>query len=269
MSDNKNSIPGVLFEYERITDTILELGLGCSLKIVADLGFKDKDENKTRAYNEYEYPSSKYRNLDYLVTAMRNTSFSLRFDYPNTNENDVIKKKTIYIYPYAIFGLKKIIQDFDNIVFQPYNLDNKGKIHIIANKVKTMRSFPVKGCMISFSHEIYETKEGDYDYGVKIMFNDEYFVIVRTTTTWKSLVYYISTCDLYTWGSTLVTPYITKLVGNSVSTSGNFNNTKHYTKEVTYEPDPEDIAEAKNLLSKNQHNKPITKDERFKSFFDD
>ena len=183
---DNNSVPGVLFEYERISDTILDLGLGVSLKIVADLGFKDKDERKFRAYNEYKYPSSKYKNLDYLVSASRNVSFSLRFDYPNLEENAIIKKKNIVINPYAILGLRKVIQDFDNIVFDPYKVDKKDQVHIIANQVKMMRSFPVRGSMITFSHEIYETREGEMDYGVKILFNDDYQVIVRTTTTWKS-----------------------------------------------------------------------------------
>ena len=266
---NKESVPGVLFEYERITDTILELGLGVSLKLVADLGFKDKDDRKNRAYNEFRYSSRKYTNTDYLVSASRNVNFSLRFDYPNLDENAQIKKNNILINSYAILGLQKIIQEFDNIVFDPYKVDKKGKIHIISDQVKEMRSFPVKGSMITFSHEIYETKDGEMDYGVEILFNDDYQIIIRTTTTWKSLVYYITTCDLYAWGSILIAPYITQLVGNSVSESGNYNMTKRYQSEITYEPDPENIAEAENLKSKNKATKPVTKSEKVKSFFDD
>ena len=52
----------LLFQYERLIDTVIDFYNGVSLKLVVDLGFKDKDNNKKRVYEEFKYNSNKYIN---------------------------------------------------------------------------------------------------------------------------------------------------------------------------------------------------------------
>ena len=81
-------------------------------------------------------------------------------------------------------------------------------------------------------------------------------------TKWKEFVYQIMTCDLYLWASQLITPYITHLITNSISDSFS-SSTKRYNIESTYESE---IAENDiNIINQ----KPLTRNEKIKSFFDD
>ena len=65
----------LLFQYERIIDTVMNFNSDVSLKLVVDIGFKDKDNNKKRVYEEFKYKSNKYRNENELITAKRNFNY--------------------------------------------------------------------------------------------------------------------------------------------------------------------------------------------------
>ena len=251
---------GLLFQYDRIVDTVMDFGNGVSLKIVVDLGFKDQNGYKKRIYEEFKYPSSKYKNENSLITAKRNFNYYLRLDYPSSDS--AYKYKNIIIPTFAILGLRDKIKIFDEILFDPYIL-KENKLDIIPSKIKTVCSHPMKNSVIEFSQSLYEGRDkDDIDYGVNIGLNNEFYFTTRSITKWKEFVYQIMTCDLYLWASQLVTPYITHLITNSISDSFS-SSTKRYNIESTYESE---IAENDiNIINQ----KPLTRNEKIKSFFDD
>lgn len=258
----KKQREALLFEYERITDTVMEFGYGVVLKLVADLGFKDSGGHKKRSYEEYRYRnSSKYNNTDYLITASRRVEYYLKIEYPARDIDGINRKGSVIIRPYSMIGLYNIMKDFDDVAFDPYRTMENGDVYLIEKKSKHVRSVPTANSIIEFSHGMYKDKDGRFDYGVDIDLNEEMHFTVRTTTMWKQFFYYISKCDLYLWGSSLITPYTTALIGNAISEFGQYNSTKRY--EVTYEPDPND------LVSVSKSTKPLTREGKIKSFFDD
>lgn len=260
--DKKEYRSAVLFEYERISDHIMDIGYGAVLKMVVDLGFKDSSNHKRRSYEEYRYRNpSKYNNTDYLISASRKAEYYLKIEYPRSIETNGNRKGAVIIRPYSVLGFVDILKEFDDVVFNPYKDTKDGNIHLIEKEIKTVRSSPTSGSLIEFSHGQYIGKDGKLDYGVHIGINEEFYITVRTTTVWKQLYYHMTKCDLYLWGSTLLAPYTTKLIGGAVSElGGGYNSTRRY--EVTYEPDPEDAVRINEM-------KPITKKDKVKSFFDD
>lgn len=256
----------ILFQYERLIDTIIDFYNGVTLKLVVDLGFKDKDNNKKRIYEEFRYNSSKYKNESSLITAKRNFTYYLRIDYPS-NSSLGYKLENIIIPVYAILGLRDKVKEFDNILFDPYYLKSDNTLQIASNKIITVISRPMKNSTIEFSHSLYEGKDkDDLDYGVNIGLNKEFYFTIRSITKWKEFVYIIQTCDLYLWASQLIAPYITQLVGNSISDTGNYSSNKRYIIETTYEP--EDYM-YDNDSSKIIKTKPLDQESKIKSFFDD
>jgi hypothetical protein len=262
MSDKSNRVNGLLFEYERISDHVMDFGCGVSLKLVADLGFKDSSNHKRRAYEEYRYKNtSKYDNTDYLISASRRAEYYLKIEYPTNMKNGGLRKNNILIKPYSMLGFVGILEEFDKTLFGPYKQKKNGDVYLIEDKIKTIRSSPTPNSLIEFSHGMYTTYDEKLDYGVNIGLNEEYYFTIRSTTTWKQFYYYMSKCDLYLWGSMLLGPYITKLITGAVSDIGGaYSGTKRY--EVTFEPEPEDTVK----ISKT---KPLTKQDKIKSFFDD
>jgi hypothetical protein len=256
----------LLFEYERITDIIMEFGYGVVLKLVADLGFKDSSGHKRRSYEEFRYRNtSKYNNTDYLITASRKAEYYLKIEYPVRDTDGNNRKGSVVIRPYSMLGLYDIVKEFDRVAFDPYKTMENGDIYLIEKKAKMVRSVPTSNSIIEISHGMYKDKDGKLDYGVDIGLNEEFYFTVRTTTMWKQFVYFITKCDLYLWGSSLLNPYTTALVGNSLSEFGQYNSTKRY--EITYEPDLDDKANDDSMI-KVSNSKPVTRNDKIKSFFD-
>ena len=182
----------VLFQYERLIDTVIDFYNGVTLKLVVDLGFKDKDNNKKRIYEEFRYNSNKYKNESSLITAKRNFTYYLRIDYPS-NSSLGYKLENLIIPTYAILGLRDKIKEFDSILFDPYIIRKDNSLDIIQNKIVTIESHPMRNNKIEFSHSLYEGKDkDDLDYGVNIGLNDTYYFTIRSTTKWKEFVYIIT-----------------------------------------------------------------------------
>ena len=255
----------LLFQYERIIDTVMNFNSDVSLKLVVDIGFKDKDNNKKRVYEEFKYKSNKYRNENELITAKRNFNYYLRIDYPSSNSQ--YKNGNLIIPVFSILGLRDKVLEFDRILFDPYVLNKDDSLTIIPNKISTVVSHPMKNFKIEFSQTLYEgLDKNDLDYGVNIGINDDYYFTIRSITKWKEFVYLIMTCDLYSWASQLITPYISQLVGNSLFDQESYSSTKRYNIETTYE--------AENYIYNNESSgviksKPLDKESKVKSFFDD
>lgn len=254
----------LLFQYERLIDTVIDFYNGVSLKLVVDLGFKDKDNNKKRVYEEFKYNSNKYRNESSLITAKRNFNYYLRIDYPSRESEYNVKSVMIPVY--AILGLRDKVKEFDSILFDPYYLKSDNSLQIFSDKIVTVTSRPMRNYSIEFSHSLYEGKDkNDLDYGVNIGLNEEYYFTIRSITKWKEFVYIIQTCDLYLWASQLISPYITQLVGNALSDTS-YSSNKRYNIETSYEP--EDYMSDNNSVNIIK-NKPLDRNSKIKSFFDD
>ena len=255
----------LLFQYERIIDTVMIFNSEVSLKLIADIGFKDKENNKRRAYEEFQYKSNKYKNESELITAKRNFNYYLRIDYPSSESK--YNNGQIIIPTFSILGLRDKIIEFDKILFDPYIITKDNKLSINPNKIKTIESYPIKNSKIEFSQTLYEgLDKDDLDYGVNIGLNNDYFFTIRSITKWKEFVYLIMTCDLYLWGSQLIAPYINQLIGNSLSDQSSYNSIKRYNIETTYESEDYMLNnESSNIIK----SKPLDKKSKIKSFFDD
>ena len=84
MGDHQREKLDLLFKMENIKAQFMPyMATGVSMKIVTDLGGKDQNGNKKRFYEETIYKSSKYRNVDELVTANFRVNSYLALDYPN------------------------------------------------------------------------------------------------------------------------------------------------------------------------------------------
>ncbi len=254
----------LLFQYERLVDTVMDFGSNVSLKLVVDIGIKDKDGNKRRSYEEYKYTSNKYKNENYLITAKRNFNSYLRIEYPSENKEE-FNKGSIVIPPHSILGLRDKVRTFDDILFDPYYITRENKLDILSNKIVTIESYPMRNNKIEFSHSLYEGKDSnDLDYGVNIGFNNSFYFTIRSTTKWKEFVYNILTCDLYLWGSQLIAPYTAQLIGNSLNDTP-YSSIKRYNIETVYEP--EDYINNENS-SNVVRTKPLDRESKIKSFFD-
>ena len=167
---------------------------------------------------------------------------------------------------YAILGLRDKVKEFDSILFDPYYLKPDNSLQIFSDKIVTVTSRPMRNYSIEFSHSLYEGKDkNDLDYGVNIGLNEEYYFTIRSITKWKEFVYIIQTCDLYLWASQLISPYITQLVGNALSDTS-YSSNKRYNIETSYEP--EDYMSDNNSVNIIK-NKPLDRNSKIKSFFDD
>ena len=104
--------------------------------------------------------------------------------------------------------------------------------------------------------------------GVRITINDEYSTIVSAETTWPEFVYKISRCDLTMLGFQMIQSYMALLPGMAVTEMG--SNT--YSSASRYRPywneDPDEIINKPNAVKVNR-TKPITNEEKKKSFFSD
>jgi len=261
--DEKLTKPAILFMYERIKDTVLNLSKGCTLKMCIDLGIVDKNDNKKRYYQEYMYPSKKYPNVDQLVTVSRNFTPYLEFEYPS--ENGETTKNRVMIRMYSMPAFRQSILEFDSKFMNAF-YEKKGELKLDSSKVTKIVSHPVKDYTIEFSQDLYSFDDGKgntiLDMGVRIGFNEEYWTTIKWTS-WKSIVEFFYHCDLYLYGSNLMNFISSSLIGSSLSEigSGGYNSNGVY-RETYYEPDPNDIAEAMALK-----NKPKKKTYSNDSFF--
>ena len=261
--------PAVYFEIERFTDLLLFFGNRASLKLVVDIGDADERKNKKRFYNEYRYRSTKYNNVMNLITANRKFTPYLVLEYPlegNNNGYEGRNSENLYLKYYSIEGLYKAMCTFDSHLMDPYYRDSKtNELKMDSKKIVKVRSVPSENNTIDFSNGIFIDYNEDRVPGVVVTVNEKSTFTISAFKSWKSWLYIMRTCDLYGWGSTLVSTLTSKLVGNAVSDigDGGYNGTKHYQYPIT-DIDTEDIG----CTIKNSMTQATTKKEKEKGFFD-
>lgn len=262
--DNRG-IPALLFEYERISDSLINFGHKCELKLVLDLGKSDKNNNKLRPFQEYRYKSGKYNNCGELVTATRNYSCYACIEYTT----DDSRNGKVFIPPFSILGLRDKMTEFDRKMPEVYRYDEKKEEYKLVTSLienHSMYSSPTKHTSIECIPDAIQDQNGKYtDMGVKLVLNGEKEVIINYTTLWKSLLLFIMTCDLYGYGISMMNWYCQQLQGNALNEigNGNYNGNRSYSRG--YGADPNDIAESKSINF--NRSKPVTKEEKRNDFF--
>lgn len=255
----------VLFEIVRVQDTILTLGKKCSLRVCVDFGFGDQAGNKIRSYQEYRYPSKEYKNTDHSITVNRKCEPFILFTYPSQKDGIDITGK-FYIRPYSMRGLIEKMKEFDSKLYGAFFFDKNEECQIKSSKITPIESHPVKNEVIEFSQDLYVT-DSDREPGVRIGFNNEYWITIKASTAWQTIMYFFEKFDLFGYSIEMMNWYSNILLGNSVEDvgSGNFSSSRSYSRH--FEADPDDILEAEETV-KVVRKKPLTDSEKEKSFFD-
>lgn len=257
-----------LSEYESIKSPIMILNNKTSLKLIVDVGSKDKNGNKKRAYEEFRYKSNKYDNYDYLISGNIKFNSYLAIEYPNVDQTSNIQTKNIQIRDFAIDGLLKNMYDFDNHILEAYKVGKNGELKLLSDKVIKVKSYPMSNSVIEFSQDILEDDNGNKDVGVRIGLNNEYWFTIRMSTTWKKFIYFMRTCDLFGWGLSALQVYLTGLPGTAISELGNgtYNSASKYVQY--WQEDPDDIVNRPDAVGV-KRNKIVTREEKKRSFFDE
>ena len=257
----------LLSEYESIKSPLMNLNRDIVLKMIVDLGSKDQNGNKKRAYEEFRYKSNKYNNYEYLISGIMKFNSYLVIEYPNQDTTSNIKIKNIQIRDFAIDGLLKNMIDFDNKIMEAFRIGKNNELRLLSDKVIKIKSYPMSNSCIEFSQDIFEDNNGK-DIGVRIGLNEEYWFTIRMSTTWKRFIYLLRTCDLYGWGLNMIQIYLSNLAGTAISElgTGTYNSASRYVQY--WEEDPDDIinrADSVNI----KRSKKVNNEERKKSFFDE
>ena len=260
-----------LFELENIKMPLMNyIAPGVTLKAVADLGNKDQNGNKMRFYEETLYPSKKYMNTDVLVSSVFRVNTYLMIEYPNPAYNTMggMKKNALYIRAYAIEDVIAKIREFNNGFMNAYGVKN-GKIHLISDKVKEITVYPSFSTSLAFKNDIYENRTtGNLEMGVQITINNEFSCIVSAENVWPEFTYHICNCNLDLLGLGMIQSYLSMLPGMAVSDmrKNSYNSTSRYTP--FWGEDPDEIMNRSESV-KVTRNKPLTDEEKKKSFFSD
>lgn len=259
----------LLFEMETIKAPLMQyISNGVSLRVIAELGAKDQNGNKKRFYEETRYRSNKYKNTDYLISASFRVNCYLAFEYPNPHYVkgiNMMKTKMMQIKAYAIDDLAEKMKEFNAYFSKCFGL-KKNKLYVKSGCVKDIVCYPTLKSSISFKPDVYEVpNENRNEMGVRIIFNDEYSIVVSAETTWPELLYKISRCDLTVIGFQMIQSYMSLLPGMAVSEldKNEYLSTARYTP---YWEDPDDIINQPDAVKVSSN--PITMNEKRKSFFE-
>lgn len=257
----------ILSEWETVKGTIMYFSSDCILKHIIEFGSKDKSGNKKRSFEEFRYKSNKYKNYDHLITSSIKFKSYLCIEYPNLDRNDNMRNHILNLYSYSIEGLIDSIDRFEKNYIEAFAQDKDKELILKTPKITPITSHVSPYAKIEFSQDIFIDKDKNKDLGVRLGFNEEYYFTIRYSTTWKEFKYYIRTCDLYGWGISSLSSYLGDLPGTAVTDI----DTGIYQSANKYSPvweDPDDIVNNEESI-KIVKSKPLTREERKKSFFDE
>ena len=261
----------LLFELENIKTPLMQyVAPGVGIKVIADLGSKDQNGNKKRFYEETVYRSSKYHNTNELMSASFRVNAYLALEYPNPQYQDgsnMMRSKVLFIRAYAMDDVIAKMKEFNEGYAKCYGVKN-GRLYVLADKAKSVTVYPSSTSVLTFSTDIFENRATEtLEMGVRLTINEEFSTVLSAETTWPELVYRISRCDLTMLGLQMIQSYMSLLPGMAVSKlgDGNYSATSRYTP---YWEDPDDIINQPDSVGVSR-NKPITKEEKKKSFFSD
>lgn len=262
----------LLFEMETIKCPLMNyIAPGVSLKVVTDLGNKDQNGNKKRFYEETMYPTKKYGNVDKLVSANFRINTYLLLEYPNPRyvEGSMeMKNHAVFIRAYAMDDVINKMREFNDGFIKAYTV-KKGELCMLSDKVKEVTVYPSSNTSLTFKNSIFENvSQGIKEMGVQIIVNEEFSFTISAENTWPEMVYKISRCDLMMLGMQMIQSYMSLLPGMAVTEIGK----GQYTSTSRYVPywgeDPDDIVNQPDSVGVNR-SKPVTEEEKKKSFFSD
>lgn len=260
--------PAIVFEYDKMSDTLLNFGNSAYLKLIVSLSSKTQDGQKRNPIEQYRYPSNKYVNTSHLISLKRNFNPYLVIEYPNVDANEYssIKTKQIMIGMYSIMGLLDIMIDFDKKIEQAFGY-KKNKLYLLNDCITPVKSYPSSGNVIEFVQDIfYSGPNKDVpNLGVKMTLNNEYTIVMNAFTTWKSFLYLIHTSDLYGWGSNLVAGLTAKAIGDIIDLDPSVDDT---IQNMYNRNDNVSSGSNRTIGEKISKSKPLNKGETNKSFFD-
>ena len=271
MGDHQREKLDLLFKMENIKAQFMPyMAPGVSMKIVTDLGGKDQNGNKKRFYEETIYKSSKYRNVDELVTANFRVNSYLALEYPNPQYREgsnLMRSKVLFIRAYAMDDVVAKMREFNDEYARCYGMKD-GKLYVFADRAKSVTVYPSATSSLTFSTDVYENKSANtQEMGVRLVINEEFSTVISAETTWPELLYRMSKCDLTMLSLQMIQSYMAILPGMAVSRFGenDYSSTSRY---APYWEAPDDIANRPESVQVNR-TKPTTKDGIKKSFFSD
>ncbi len=238
-------------DYETISDTLLYLGPGCNLKMNVTIGGKSKDNEKVPLSTEYQYRTNKYINKDKVISVKRKFFPYLAIEYKDQSE--ILGKGTIRITHYEILGFQEKVNNLDRIIMEPFAIRGE-KLFIITSKAYNISCY-LNDNIIIFSPTIIAYQDNTKNPGVRMEINQRISVDLPIKT-WKALVYHINKCDLYGWAASIISGYTQNDIGM------NMQDMSKLSKDPTL---GEDFPEETGF----RNTKPITKEEKRKSFFDE
>lgn len=261
----------LLFKMDAIKAYLMPyIAPGVNLKIVTDLGYKDQNGNKRRFYEETLYKSSKYKNTDELITATYRVNSYLALEYPNPQYeqgSNMMKNKVLFIRAFAIDDMIYAMKEANALIPKCFKIKD-GNAYIFSDKVKTITTYPSSTSVISFTPDICINKSKDIqEMGMRVTINDEFSMILSAETTWPEFLYRIVRCDLTMLSFQMIQSYMAMLPGMAVSRlgDGSYSSTKRYTPY--WDDDPDDIVNQPDSVK--VYGRPVTQDEKKKSFFSD
>jgi hypothetical protein len=241
--------PAIIFDdYETISDLLLNLGQGFSLRMCVNLGDKNKENEKQPISNEYLYRTNKYVNKDKVVSVKRKFFPYIAIEYKD--ESELFGKGMAKITHYDILGFRSKVLLVDTKLEGTFAIKNK-KIFIPSEHNFSIQSM-LSDHLITFRPTIVSYQDATASPGVRLEMNDKLYVDIQIKT-WKAFVYYIVTADLYGWAASIVSGYTS--VGDGLS------DMRSISKDPTIgETIPDGIGFGKT--------KPLTQEEKRRSFFD-
>lgn len=254
----------LLFEMESIKSNLTYIAPGVSLKVVANLGYKDQNGNKRRFYEEIRYKSNKYKNTEHLISSNFNVDCYLLLEYPNpkfNNYDDSFKSKGIVIKAYAIDDIVDRMKEFNRHLINCFGVNND-TLYIKSGKIIDVTVYPTLYSTISFRPDIHESNNRR-EMGVRLTLNNEFSITVSAETVWPELVYRISRCDLTMLGFQMIQSYMSLLPGMAVTEYGEPNRSTN--RYAPYWEDPDDIANRPESVKITPR---LSDDQKKKSFFD-
>lgn len=254
-------VEGICFEYDRMSDTLMMFCKNVKLSFNINLGFKDKDGNKETFMKEYRYKSNKYKNTRSLISIKRNIKTYLTIEYPeNDIEGNQRLTRTVYINHSGILGLRDKLNKFDKYIKKAYSI-RKGELVLIESNVTYAKSTPYDGNTIEVVNDIYSRKDeigrNINEVGVRFILNGEYQFIVPITV-WKSFLYYVNTCDFYGWGITLADSLCARMLTETVCDFTENSGEGYIDNNIN-----------ENMSGSINRTKPLHREDKIKSFFDD
>lgn len=238
-------------DYETISDTLLNLGQGFTLKMCVNLGNKNKDSERQPMSAEYLYRTKKYVNKDMVVSVKRKFFPYLSIEYKDDSE--MLGKGMVQITHYTILGFRNVVQIVNSKLNQAFAIKNQKLIIVSSNtfeevSVLSNHAIKFKPIIISYQDQTSTT-------GVRLEINDNVFLDM-TIEVWNAFLYYILTADLYGWAASIVSGYTSDSIGTGVSDMRSISKNPTLGEEI---PDSTGFGKTK----------PLTKEEKRKSFFDD